>query len=98
DAALGRVTLDDPNVQTVTRAPPIGAQGLLYIAVVAIVFGGVVSSMLPPSPSLLAAAIARGVFAAGATMLAVGAGYVRGAVNATATTHAPATLAFSHSE
>ena len=81
DAALGRVSLDDPKVQTVDRADPIRPQGLIYIAVAAIVFGSVVSSMVPPNPSLLAAAIARGVFAAGATTLAVGAGYVRGAVN-----------------
>ena len=81
DAALGRVTLDDPNVQAVDRRAPIGPQGLVYIAVAAIVLGNLLAFLLPSSPSLLAVALARGVFAAVATALAAGAGYVRGAVN-----------------
>ena len=82
DATLGRVTLDDPPAQTVGRSTPIGPQGLVYITVAAIVLGNVIGYVLPSRPSLLAAAVARGLFAAAATTLAVGAGYVRGAVNA----------------
>jgi hypothetical protein len=81
DAALGRVTLDDPSVQAVDRRAPIGPQALVYIAVGAIALSKLFSFVLPNSPSLLAVAVARGLFAAVATTLAAGAGYVRGAVN-----------------
>jgi hypothetical protein len=86
DASLGRVVLDDPDAQAVGRNSPVGPQGLVYITVAVILLGNLVGYVLPSSPTLLAAAVARGAFAAVATTLAVGAGYVRGAVNATATT------------
>jgi hypothetical protein len=87
DAALGRVSLDDPAAQTVDRRAPIGPQALVYIAPAIIVAANVGSFLVPAHPSLLVAAIVRGGFAAVGTTLAAAAGYVRGAVNEGARRH-----------
>ncbi len=84
DTLLGRVTADDPAAQQATVKSPIGWQGILYIAVLAVVLSKVVAFLLPASPTLLEVAVARGLFASVLAFVASGAGYVRGAVNARA--------------
>jgi len=82
DARLGRVALDDPAAQAIDRRTPIGAQGLVYLTVATVLAGNVFAWFVPGRPSLLVVALVRGLFAAVATTVAAGAGFVRGAVNA----------------
>jgi hypothetical protein len=82
DVGLGRVVTDDPETQTTTSKSNIGAQGIVYVALLGLVLGKVVTWLLPSSPSLLDVVVARAVFAGVLAFLAAGAGYVRGAVNA----------------
>jgi hypothetical protein len=82
DARLGRITFDDPAAQNVDRRAPIGPQGLVYLTVATVLGGNVFAWFVPGRPSLLVVALVRGLFAAAATTLAAGAGFVRGAVNA----------------
>jgi len=96
ESALGRVAADDPTTQAIDRRMPIGPQALVYVVVAAILFGNVVAFFVPSQPSLLVAALARGVFAAIATTVAAGMGFVRGAVNGTPARQAePPTAGFS---
>jgi hypothetical protein len=82
DARLGRITFDDPAAQNVDRRAPIGPQGLVYLTVATVLGGNAFAWFVPGRPSLLVVALVRGLFAAAATTLAAGAGFVRGAVNA----------------
>jgi hypothetical protein len=84
DAGLGRVALDDPDAQSVPGKALVGWQGLLYIAVVTYIVGNLVGTLLPGSPDLAAAALARGLFAGVLAFLVAGVSYTRGAVNALA--------------
>jgi hypothetical protein len=84
DAGLGRVALDEADAQSVPAKAPIGWQGLLYIAVVTYIVGNLVGTLLPGTPSLALAALARGVFAGVLAFLVAGVSYTRGAVNALA--------------
>jgi len=52
--------------------------------VATIIAGNLAAFFVPGHPSLLVAAIVRGVFAAITTTLAAAAGYVRGAINQSA--------------
>ena len=82
DARLGRIELDDPGAQAIDRRAPVGAQGLVYLVVATVLAGNVVAWFVPGRPSLMVVALVRGLFAALATTVAAGAGFVRGAVNA----------------
>lgn len=81
DAALGRVVLDDPDHQIVTRRSPIGWQGFVYIVVAGVGLGRVATYVLPGHPGLIEVAVARGAIGGVLAFLATGAGYVRGALN-----------------
>lgn len=98
EARLGRVTVDDPATQEIDRRMPLGPQALVYVTVIAILFGNVVAFIVPSRPSLLVAALARGVFAGLATTVAAGFGFVRGSVNATPTESTASLFAYSPSD
>lgn len=85
DALLGRATVDEANAQTATAKNLVGPQGIVYVAILAILVEKLTAMLLPSSPTLLQVAIARGAFAGMLTFAAAGAGYVRGAVNGRAT-------------
>jgi hypothetical protein len=85
DAALGRIELDDPAVQTVPAKAPIGRQGVVYLGLLAaFVVGPLLGLLLPPAPSLLAVVLVRAGFAAVLVYMVVGIAYVRSALNALA--------------
>lgn len=85
EAGLGRVSVEDPSLRSAERRP-IGPQALVYAAVAATLLGKVVGFVLPEHPSLLAVALARGLFAGVVATTATAAGLVRGAVNASLAT------------
>jgi hypothetical protein len=82
DAELGRITLDDADAQAVPAKAPIGAQGVLYVAVATFIVGRLTGSLLPSGPTLLLAALARALFAGVLAYIVAGVSYTRGAVNA----------------
>jgi len=82
DAELGRVVLDDADAQAVPAKAPVGAQGVLYVAVVTYIVGKLTGHLLPTGPTLLLASLARGVFAGVLAYIVAGVSYTRGAVNA----------------
>jgi hypothetical protein len=87
DARLGRVELDDPDMQTVPAKAPLGRQGVVYLALVTfLVLAPLMGLFLRPEPSLTAVIVIRGVFGAALTAASVGIAYVRGAANALAPT------------
>jgi hypothetical protein len=88
DAQLGRITLDDVDTQSVPAKAPVGGQGLLYVAVITYIVGKLTGSLLPAGPSLLAAALARGLFAGVLAYLVAGFSYTRGALNGSAAVEA----------
>ena len=89
DARLGRVALDDPHTQSVPPKAPIGAQGIVYAALICWLFAAVVGWFLPANPTLVQVMVARAFYAAVLTLVFTAIGYIRGAVNALATAPAP---------
>ena len=89
DALLGRVTPDDPGTQRTSVKSPVGPQGVVYIALLALLLAKLVDWLLPSFPSLLDVALARGAFAGVLAFAAAGFSYVRGAVNGRALAATP---------
>jgi hypothetical protein len=81
DRATGRVVLDDPDTQTVPRRSPIGVQFMVYACIFGLIAFKVAAYVLPPTPSLGAVMITRGVLAGLLVFVSVGIGFVRGACN-----------------
>lgn len=81
DATTGRVSLDDPEAQTVATRSPIGPQFIVYGVIVGVVLSKLIVFVLPSHPSLAAVIATRGVFAGFLVFVATGFGYVRGACN-----------------
>lgn len=84
DARLGRVDLDDPDVQRTRSTEPFGPQAIVYVALSGFVLATAIGFVLPSSPSLAQVMVARGVFAAVLVACFGAVGYVRGALNAEA--------------
>jgi MFS family permease len=84
DARLGRVELDDPDVQRTRRTEPFGPQAIVYLALSGFALATAIGFVLPSSPSLVQVMVARGVFAGVLVALFSAVGYVRGALNAEA--------------
>ena len=84
DAAVGRVAITDDDLTGVTARSPLGRQGLVYLAIAAVLLGNLAGLALSPTPSLLSVAIVRALFAGSLTFLAVGVAHVRGALNTVA--------------
>ena len=84
DARLGRVELDDPDVQRTRSTEPFGPQAIVYIALSGFALATAIGFVLPSSPSLVQVMIARGAFAGVLVALFSAVGYVRGALNAEA--------------
>lgn len=81
DAAVGRVTVDQRLRSGITAKAPLGVQGLVYVAMAALVVGRVAGWFLPALPGLARVVIVRGVFAGVLAFVVVGVAYARGAVN-----------------
>ncbi|MEY2397652.1 MAG: hypothetical protein QOJ00_826 [Actinomycetota bacterium] len=81
EIATGRVSLDDPDTQTVARRSPIGVQFMVYACILGLVAFKIAGLLLPATPSLAAVMITRGVLAAVLVFVSVGVGFVRGACN-----------------
>ncbi|HLF40109.1 MAG TPA: hypothetical protein VI854_01415, partial [Acidimicrobiia bacterium] len=81
DAAVGRVTVDQRLRSGITAKAPLGAQGLVYVAMAALVVGRGAAWFLPPLPGLARVVIVRGVFAGLLAFVVVGVAYARGALN-----------------
>jgi hypothetical protein len=91
DVAIGRIVPDDPASQTVAPKARIGRQGVVYLAIFSIVVvGPLLGLLLPTTPSLLAVAIVRSVFAGALAYIVIGLAYARAAVNAMAMREVPA--------
>jgi MFS family permease len=84
DARLGRVELDDPDVQRARGTEPFGPQAIVYLALSGFALATAIGFVLPSSPTLTQVMIARGVFAGVLVALFSAVGYVRGALNAEA--------------
>ena len=68
---------------------PVGPQGIVYVAFLALLLAKLVDWFLPAYPSIVDVALARGLLAGVLAFAAAGFGYVRGAVNGRALAAAP---------
>jgi hypothetical protein len=81
DAALGRIAPDDPDAPAVSAKAPLGRQGLVYVAVAAVLVVRLVVILLPATPSLAVVIVTRGLFTGALVFAVAGVAYVRGALN-----------------